>query len=207
MTISGSGQFNYTKSYPRAKSIALSAHDGEEFKKDYLNDYDKFVSTDCGCDDLDCYCACECHGDEECDCDTPLTYCTCDESDYECDCEYRYDEFKMTIFPTCYYRDYLGDGETQIIKKIGDEKEIKISASEYEYDKKEKAIDALVDKINEETKKVYDDRVDHEFADWFDHHTFPALYVPYSTEDEPYSLPFIEENGQKQNEKGNIQFT
>ena len=201
MKMVGSGQFNYTKSYPRAESIALSAHDGEEFKKEYLNNYDHFVSTDCGCDNLDCYCACECHGDEECDCDTPLTYCTCDESDYKCDCEYRYDEFKMVLCPTNFIRDYVGDGELQKIKDIGDTRQIDIPASKYEYETKEEAIDALVREINAVTKQVFNERVDNEFPAWFDYHTFPALYVPYSTEQYPYALPFIEENGQKQMQK------
>ena len=40
----------------------------DEFLKEYLNDNKKFVSTNCGCEDLDCYCPCECSDDEECDC-------------------------------------------------------------------------------------------------------------------------------------------
>ena len=197
MIMVGVGLWNYGKSYSRAEDILIAGNSGDEFLKEYLNDNKKFVSTNCGCEDLDCYCPCECSGDEECDCDSDDEECGCG----DCNCKYRYDEFTISIDPTSYYRDYVGGNTYQLVKKIGEERTITIPASKYEYDDIDDAIDDLIDEIEAVTKQVVKEREENEFNTWFDNHTFPCIYVPVSYEDTPYSIPFVEENGQKEMQK------
>ena len=214
----GSANGDIIKYY--AEKMAVSTNNGEEFSADWIRSPEKFSSTNCGCDENET-CPGEndsCCGNDacdDCDCYEPAEYCDCDDGEdsscecspcdcYEpavecscgCSCKYKYCEVELAFAKTFYYRDYVGGDTQQTIKIIGTEiredNTVTIPASGYIYDTADEAIDALVDEINKEIKKVLEER-EQELHDWYYAHAWPALYVPYGLEDWPYTLPFVEE--------------
>ena len=153
----------------------------------------------CG-DDDNCKTPCDC-GDD-CDCgqpfiSVPARICHCG-----CSCKYRYEAFEFRYNKTIYYRDVIDSKTRHVVKRIGekDEDVVKIPASDYVFENQQEALDAIKRRVDAEIRKVLDNRK-KEFDQWFNTNTYPALYVPYGSEMQPYTKPFVEEYGQEQMQK------
>ena len=158
---------------------------------------DVFTSTRCGCTDLDCDCCYDCY-----DNDDDEDYCDCeDDEDDECECgckcKFRYERVEVTLPSMNYIRpDIPGTDGFQLIKSMyaGDgEGKVVIDASDYKFSSQAGAKAALVTQVKKAIKTLLDENED-KFKKWFEKHAYPALYVPWGTEDEPYSMPFVEES-------------
>ena len=146
----------------------------------------------CGCDDCDCEdCDCDDCTCDDCDCASPATSCSC-----SCTCKYRYDETYITDGFIMFYRNPTSSGEyalraSQAIWCYHFD-EIKIEASDYEYDSVAEAEEALADAWNTKLEELYTEAVE-QYHQFYIDNASTALYVPVASIDERYAIPFVEE--------------